>query len=279
MVIRELADYLFRHLVAYLQIKIIISFIENSNKSLKLNWSINKMTNIVPLNNKHHAKLKIKDNKDFSRFKDQHLIPITVQDFIPLSTEFPIVFVKNAETGQFTAVAMMGIKTNINLYCQTSEWLSEVTPSSFFNSPLGLVKQEGEEENFYVCIDINENGVGKIDGQSLFDEKGEETEYLKVRTKHLLDVAENSQQTQNIIQYLASKKILTLRTLNLNLAGEKYTIEGLYVIDEKVLHNLNNEDFNELRERGLLPLIYAHLSSMHQIARLITKQLNFDRSK
>ena len=55
------------------------------------------MTNIVPLNHQQHATLKIQDKKDFTRFKEQHLIPVVVQDFIPLAAEFPIVFVKNTE--------------------------------------------------------------------------------------------------------------------------------------------------------------------------------------
>ena len=234
---------------------------------------MNKMT---PLNNKLHAKSKINDNRDFSRFKDEHLIPITAQDFIPLSSEFPVIFVKNAETGQFTAVAMMGIKTNINLYCQTAKWETEVIPSSFYNFPLSLIKQDDQNDNCYVCIDTNEGVVSEEHGQALFDEKGEQTEYLKARTKHLLDVAENSDRTQNIIQYLASKKLLTLRTLNLKLEGEKYTVDGVYIIDDEVLNKLSNDDFNELRSKGLLPMIYAQLSSMHQISRLIKKQLNFE---
>ena len=91
------------------------------------------MTNIVPLNHQQHATLKVQDNRDFTRFKDQHLIPVTAHDFIPLASEFPIVFVKNTETGGFTAAAMMGIKPNINLYCQTPEWPATVVPSNFFN--------------------------------------------------------------------------------------------------------------------------------------------------
>ena len=49
------------------------------------------MTNITPLNNVQHASLKIIDNKDFTRFKKQHLIPIVAHEFIHLASEFPLV--------------------------------------------------------------------------------------------------------------------------------------------------------------------------------------------
>ncbi len=237
------------------------------------------MTNIIPLHHQTHAALKVKNNNDFTRFKEQHLIPVVIQDFIPLSSEFPIVFVKNTETGQFTAVAMMGIKPNINLYCQTPIWPAEVVPASFFNYPFSLARQNEDEDDCFVCIDTDSVLVNKEQGQALFDDKGEQTDYLKARTDHLLNIAQRHEQTANIMQYFASKKLLTLKALNLNLGGEqKLTLDGLYVIDEKKLDALSSEEFNELRSKGLLPIIYAHLSSMHQITRLAKKQVNLDNS-
>jgi len=237
------------------------------------------MTSIKPLHHQQHATLKVQNKNDFTRFKEQHLIPVVAQDFIPLASEFPIVFVKNTETGQFTAVAMMGIKPNINLYCQTPNWPAEVVPTSFFNYPFSLAKQNEEDDDCYVCIDTESALVNEEQGEALFDDKGEQTDYLKYRTEHLLNIAQRHEQTAGIVQYFASKKLLTLKTLNLNLGGEqKLTLDGLYVIDEKKLDALSSEEFNELRSKGLLPLIYAHLSSMHQIARLAKKQANLDKS-
>jgi len=237
------------------------------------------MTNIIPLHHQTHASLKVKNSNDFTRFKEQHLIPVVIQDFIPLASEFPIVFVKNTETGQFTAVAMMGIKPNINLYCQTPSWSAEVIPSSFFNYPFSLARQNEDKDDCFVCIDTESALVNEAQGQALFDEKGEQTDYLKARTEHLLNIAQRHEQAANITQYFASKKLLTLKTLNLNLGeNQKFTLDGLYVIDEKKLDALSDDEFNELRSKGLLPIIYAHLSSMHQIARLAKKQINLDNT-
>lgn len=237
------------------------------------------MTNITPLNNQKHAKLKVINDKNFIRFKEQHLIPVVVQDFIPLASEFPIAFVKNTETGEFTAVAIMGVKPNVNLYCQSNNWPAEVQPASFFNYPFSLARQTEDDDNCFVCIDTNSELVTENNGQLLFDEDGEQTDYLKARTEHLLKVAENHEQTAKIVQFFASNKLLTLKSLNINLGdNQKLSLDGLYVIDESKLEALEEEQFNELRNKGLLPLIYAHLSSMHQIARLARKQINLDKS-
>jgi len=203
---------------------------------------------MTPLNNKQHANLKIQHTNDVSRFKNQHLIPITVQDFIPLSTEFPIVFVKNEDTGQFTSVAVMGIRSGINLYCQDVEWTCAVAPVGFHNAPLSLVKTSDNSDEVTVCFDEKSSFISTDSGEALFDEQGLQTEFLN------------------------KKK------LNVKLAreAEPMLLSGIYLINEKVLNALPIQEFEELRSQGLLPLIYAHLASLHQITRLTIKQNEFE---
>lgn len=233
---------------------------------------------MIPLNNKQHAILKIQQSNDVSRFKNQHLIPITVQDFIPLSTEFPIVFVKNEETGQFISVAMMGIRSGINLYCQDTEWSCAVAPIGFHNAPLSLVKTSENSDEVIVCFDEKSSLISNDSGEDLFDKQGQQTEFLNRKTQALLSVAEFTEQTQAIINILAQKKLLTSKQLNVKLTSEQepVLISGIYLIDEKALSALSTEEFEDFRTKGLLPLIYAHLASLHQITRLTIKQNEFD---
>jgi hypothetical protein len=233
---------------------------------------------MIPLNNKKHANIKIKKNNDVSRFKKQQLIPVTLQDIIPLSGEFPIVFVKNEETGQFSCVAMMAIRPNLNLYCQEVKWSHHVLPLGFNNSPFSLVKKSEQSDEAIVCIDESSPLVNPDVGDLLFDEEGNQTEYLKKRSEALLQIAQFTQQTSNVIQLFAQKKLLVSKKLNIQLIQESEPVElsGLYLIDEKVLNALPKEDFEELRVKGLLPIIYAHLASLHQITRLTIKQNSFD---
>jgi hypothetical protein len=237
------------------------------------------MNKIIPLNNDKHKLLKVTSSSDFRRFKDQHLIPVIAQDFSSLATEFPIVFVKNVETGQFIAVAMMGIRNGINLYCQDEHWSAPVFPLGFTNAPLSLVKRNENSDEVVVCIDESSNLVSEETGKALFNDQGEKTSYLKQRAQTLLNIAENNVQTQTIVKLFADKNLLVRRQLNVNLAAEKepFTIDGIYTIDEQILNELNNEDFEQLRTKGLLPLVYAHLNSLHQIARLTMKQNELDK--
>jgi hypothetical protein len=235
------------------------------------------MTNISPLNSTKHLNTSIKESRDYSRFASQSLIPIVVQEFSVLATEFPIVFVKNAETGQFTPIAMMGIKNNFNLYCQTENWESSVTPIGFSKAPLSLMQTSQNSDEVMVFIDEDSELVSSAEGEKLFDKSGEQTEYLKKRSSDLLDLASFTQQTAGITKYFADLSLLTPKqlTVTLNSDTPQVNIDGVYIIDEKVLNELKDEEFLTIKNKGLLPLIYAHLTSLHQIARLITKQNEF----
>ncbi|MBU2869218.1 SapC family protein [Colwellia sp. E2M01] len=235
---------------------------------------------MIPLNQKQHSHLKIQKINDVSRFKNQHLIPITIQDFIPLSTEFPVVFVKNEETGQFISVAMMGFRSGVNLYCQETNWPCPVMPIGFNNAPLSLARSNENSNEIMVCIDEESSLLSDKTGEALFDDQGEQTEFLKQKSQELFKVAQLTEQTQAIINLFAQKKLFISKQLTIKLSNEKepLLLSGLYLIDENALNALSPEEFEELRTKGLLPLIYAHLASLHQITRLTIKQNKFEEN-
>jgi hypothetical protein len=233
---------------------------------------------MTPLNNKQHANFKVQKINDVTRFKEQHLIPITVHDFIPLAAEFPIIFVKNEETGQFTSVAMMGIRPGVNLYCQEKEWSCHVSPLGFSNAPFTLVKTTEDNNEVIVCFDENSPLINTEKGESLFNESGDKTEYLAEKTTALINMAEFTEQTKAITGLFAQKKLFVSKSLSVKLSSqnEPLLLNGLYMVDEKILNNLSTEEFEYLRNKGLLPLIYAHLASLKQVNRLTIKQNALD---
>lgn len=236
---------------------------------------------IAPLNSDKHLKISITESKDYRRFADQHLIPVVFHEFHHLASEFPLVFVKNTETGQFIPVALMGIKNGVNLYCQQDNWLPVIRPLGFNNAPLSLVKTNEQSEDVMVCIDEDSELVVSNDGHRLFKDNKEQSDYLKARTQALLDIASYSQQTANICQFLASKELFTAKQLSAKLLKNEQAIniDGVYIVDEKQLNSLNDEEFLVLKNKGLLSLIYAHIISLQQLPRLIEKQNQYDKNQ
>ncbi|MFM1895289.1 MAG: hypothetical protein RLZZ385_363 [Pseudomonadota bacterium] len=239
------------------------------------------MSSPVPLQNDKHAKLKINDSGDYTRYKNRHLIPIVAQDFFALAAEFPLVFVHNNDSGEFIPVAVMGLKEGQNLYCQTPQYPAQVVPISFNNYPFSVVRTGPEEDSqLMVLIDEESPQLSETTGQALFNDKGERSDYLQGRVEALSNYAQQLNQTRVIVKLFADKKLFSTQQVQLQhrADGRRYNIDGIHVINEQALNELPDEDFLTLRKQGLLALIYSHLASLQQLRRVSRLQYEADKA-
>ena len=56
--------------------------------------------NMIPLDSVKHKNLRINVDRNYSHVSNQNMTPLLASEFIPASTNFPIVFVKQQETGK-----------------------------------------------------------------------------------------------------------------------------------------------------------------------------------
>lgn len=239
------------------------------------------MSQPVLLNFEKHGKLRLSEPKDFTSHKTENFVPVVFQEFYGLATEFPLVFIRNKKTGDFVPGAMMGLNQGVNLYCQTPEWRPVFIPASFTLTPLSVSRLDPESGEADIAIDEQSPLLSETVGEPLYQSDGLATDYLKKRIDHVVKVTQQSLQTIALCRYLAEKRLLASRPLKLQHTenSPKYEVEGVYMIDEDALEELSNEEFQELRERGLLPLIYSHLTSLQQIGRLTHLQHAVDLAK
>lgn len=237
------------------------------------------MVSPVALQSDKHAKLKITESSDYARYKDQNLIPIITQDFFTLCAEFPVVFVKDGSGEQFVPVAIMGLREGQNLYCQTEEWKAQVVPVRFNNAPFSIVRVDQEGDQLAVLIDEESPMLSETEGTSLFKEDGSRSEYLEQKIESLVNVAQQTVQTESICKMFKEKDLLATQQLQLQHRedAQRYNIDGVYTIDEQKLNALSDEEFLELRKQGIIPLIYAHLSSLQQMRRISEMQYYADK--
>lgn len=239
------------------------------------------MTKHVPLAKDKHAKLKVINSGDYTRYKNQNLIPIVARDFYTLCAEFPLVFVSNQGTEDFIPVAIMGLKEGQNLYCQKEPFPSQVVPMGFGNAPFAITAADPNRDQFVVMIDEDSNLLSETEGNPLFTEAGEKTEYMEARVEALAQAAQEREQTVQICKLLKEKDLLATQQVQLQhrADGQRYNIDGIYTINEEKLNGLSDEEFLEFRKIGLLSLIYAHLSSLQQLRRVSQRQYEADLSE
>ncbi|NKF51008.1 SapC family protein [Shewanella sp. WXL01] len=221
---------------------------------------------ITLLDHAKHGELKI-TNTDFAHVADQHIVPISLHEISRAAIEYPVVFVKNAESGEFQSVVMLGLKPGQNLSVKDGKWQGLYVPAVIRDYPLGLVLNPEVKDKVWIGIREEAKEVSKDEGQPLFEGE-KETPFLEARKKALIEHFEQDQATRNILGFLGEKELLKSQAITVEVNGEKRNINGLYIIDEAKLNDLSDEDFLELRKRGLLAPIYGHLTSMNQINRL-----------
>ena len=225
------------------------------------------MVAIVPLQKEVHAQVKIND-RNMEHVQNQHIVPVIFHEFARVATEYPIVFVKNTDSGRFQPVCVLGIKPSENNFVKNQQWVSGYVPASVRQAPLCLVPEPGNENNFLIGINETSSRISLEQGEALFNNNGDESDYLKARKETLVELFEKEQVSQQLTQMFADMGLFVEQEIKFNLDGENLAINGVFIIDEDKLNSLPDDEFLQLRKRGVLPAIYAHLISMHQLDRV-----------
>jgi hypothetical protein len=229
--------------------------------------------NFQPLHKEIHKNIKIKPVKSVADLATQHALGVVVQEFALAGNQYPIAFVQGKDQEGYFPVALLGLEPNKNLFVNAeNKWEGMYMPARYTHRPFSVIPSKEDKNFFGIAIDMDSEVVSEDEGEALFDEKGEETEYLANRKKSLISYVEHEQITKAFIDELVKFDLLHLQNIGVKVGEQEFNLNGLFIVDEKKLSALSDEDFLSLRKRGFLGPIYAHLGSMHQVNNLIQKQ-------
>lgn len=234
---------------------------------------------VTPISQQKHSQTKIKVNNTFAQAKNQNLTLLTAQEFALASREYVIAFIKDSETGQFRPVALLGLTKEENLFYSEDGWKAGYVPQNLQAYPFGGQVQENSDQTI-VCIYEDSHLVNDSEGESLFDAEGNNTDFLNKKAALVKTLLQNSWSTQHFAKYLADHQLIKPQSLTIRLEGqEPYDLNGMYVIDEKKLNEVSDEEFIEIRKRGYLGPIYAALISQANINALAKLKVSKERSQ
>ncbi|MBF0358662.1 MAG: SapC family protein [Magnetococcales bacterium] len=224
----------------------------------------------VPLNKEAHKNLKIAPNKDgFNFARKTNSVLLSGMEFVHAAKEYPIIFIKAADN--VLPVVLLGFRQDENLFVkEDGQWDAKYIPAFVRRYPFVLAQAPGgddsTDEKLAVCIDESFSGLSTEEGTSLFDEDGNSTELLESAINFLKDYQAQYQRTEIFVNRLKDLELLTAYTASAELTdGEKISIGGLMVVDEKKLMELEKTKAMELFRSGELGWIYAHLLSLSNI--------------
>lgn len=222
------------------------------------------------LNQNEHQTLKIQSDHSFSHSASSHVAPLTVFELSQAQADYPIVFIKDAQTGNFHLVALLGLKPNENLFTHPDGWRAEYVPLQLRSYPLMLTQSPNQQEQIFVAVDIESSRVSTDKGNALFEHDGTQTKFLKNIAALMSQVNAQLPATQDFIRQLVDNDLLSAQSVTVkNKKNEEINLTGLYVVDETKFNDLSMQAFVNLKEQQLIAPIYACLFSLQRISRLI----------
>jgi len=232
------------------------------------------MANHDILDNKNHKDIKVTThfNDEFSENTNSALIfPNEIKE---AQHDYPILFIKNPETGQFQTVVLLGLVAEENLYINNG-WQASYIPAMINKGPFTICYEEKEEDGKkvkqpIVAIDMDSPRVNKESGEPIFLDDGQASPYLQQVNQSLKTIHDGSQLSQQMFKAFLKHDLIEPVALNIELNnGEKRSISGNYTIHSEKLAQLDGAALEQLNQVGFLSLAFAVSASLSNVKKLV----------
>lgn len=229
------------------------------------------MQKTKPVHPDQHAKIKVKKRIDFNELAQQQFSALTAQEFAQAASSYPVVMLKDGQSGLFVSVALWGIEAGQNLLFNptNNHWDAVHLPNEIQCQPFSIGPAVEEANTLTMHINEASELVQEIEGSALFDSEGESA-FLKSMQAKLAEHYQHQVFTRDFINLMLENKLLKEIELIVAYQDDKIKqVKGLYTIDEEALSKLDSDTILSFFKRNLFIPIYAMLGSLTQFNRLM----------
>lgn len=203
-------------------------------------------------------------------------------EIVEAQKDFPVVFRKHPETGEFFLVALLGFQEGQNLFLGSNgEWLASHLPLSFARGPflIGFDKNESGVEKPVLSVDMSDPRSNESNGEPIFDSEGNATKYLDRVNHALAAMDQGMRQLKPLVEKFTEYKLIEPLNVEVQFdSGEKINMSGAYTVSEERLGELDGSELKSLSDAGCLGLAFYISGSVLNIKRMIELKNMLDRS-
>ncbi len=225
----------------------------------------------VPLNRSAHKDLRLKPVPSLKFAANVHSVPLTGVEFPAAARDVPILFA-GTDMKDAGPMALLGLRQNENLFVDADgQWAPNTYVPAFIRRyPFILAeKPEGQPgDDFTVFLDEAYTGFNTEEGERLFKDDGTDTEMLTNAVNFLGEFQQHVARTHWFMDQLRKHDLLEPRNIRLEKDGKSINLNGLFVVSEEKLRQLDEKVAHEFLTEGVLGWIYAHLLSLANIDRV-----------
>lgn len=220
--------------------------------------------NIEILDKKKHNKLKFDVTLASEIGIYQGLIPLGFKEISQASQDYAII-INNEEFLAFT-----GLNPQVNVLNKDNVY----EPMSLKTYPFLNVfaKDEKDELNSVIGIDVNSEFVGEDKDLSIFDENELSSEAdEKVKLVRELNLQRNV--SKKIVSELKEKDLLEKREFKIKLGDEeKPVLNEFYIVNRIKLNELDDQTIATWAKKGWITLFDLHLKSLENFEKIVNSK-------
>jgi hypothetical protein len=214
---------------------------------------------LEPVMAQRHAGLRLGD-AGFGFAAAANGVPLAAEEFIIAARTMPIVFAAQAP---HAPLALTGLQPGHNFYIEDGKWRAGTyVPAYLRRYPFFLVRVSEGSQELALCLDPNAPQFAAGTGEALFDAEGKPSDQLKRAFEFCRAVEEAMLRTRAMSEGLAALGLLKPSQVQFDHGGKPLRMDGFHAVDREALKALPPEALAELRDKGWLEPIYAHLLSI-----------------
>ena len=231
---------------------------------------------LMPLNSRDHAKWRTKTLDSIDWLKNQHAVPLTVEELIQGQRNYPIVF---SAGDQPVPLALMGLNEGVNTFID-----GEGKPIGDFylpgyvrRYPFMLARLTPDAQELSLCFDPTCKAIGDFKkGEPLFTEDGQPAEPVQAALAFCEQFEQSGARTQQFMEEIAKHDLLMDGELAIqqpDRPDEPFIYRGFKMVDQEKLRDLRGDVLRSMNQSGMLALIFAHLFSLELMSDVFGRQV------
>jgi hypothetical protein len=234
--------------------------------------------NLLPLSSTLHSGYKSRPTDKAPYLATANAIPLTIDEFLTAQRHFPIVF----SSGEVPVpLALMGLNEGVNVFIdEEGRPLNPVyIPAYVRRYPFLLAKLDPNAEELSLCFDPESDLIGDGgEGNPLFENE-KPTEGLNAILKFCEDFEIAAQRTSAFVKELQDMDLLIDGEVTIQPEGapQPFLYRGFRMVDEEKLRDMNGDQLRKINQNGILPLVYAHLSSLPLTREIFGRQMQMGK--
>ncbi|MFU8830786.1 MAG: SapC family protein [Wenzhouxiangella sp.] len=236
------------------------------------------MAKHVLLDNVSHKDLKVRTGYRPGCGYDANVVRIFPSEFCEAQREYPLFFIKDAASGHFEPVALLGFSGDENLYLGAGGWDASYVPLAVQRQPFLIGFQTQQVDGIptqvpVIHVDLDHPSISKTDGEPVFLRHGGLSPYLERIESILGTIHHGHEASRALSQVLVGLELI--ESVKLEIRFDDVTsvnLEGLYKINEDTLRNLSADALETLHRQGYLRDLYLMLASLQNMPHLIERK-------